>query len=237
VKSVRPVDLARPRGISTQAVRNYERDGFLPPAARSGAGYRRYGPAHADALDAFLALAAAHGHATAGAAMVAVNRGDLDGALAALDRSHAQLRRDRETLDAVEAAAGVILDAVAPPDPDGPLTIGELAHRLGLGPAALRKWERAGLLRPDRDPVTGHRRYPAAAVRDAQLAHLLRRGGYLLADIAAVLDHLRYATGAEALEASLEAWRARLVARGRAMLGAAGLLAAYLDRVDGGGGP
>ena len=188
---MRPVDLARPHHISTQAVRNYERDGFLPPAARSQAGYRRYGPVHADALAAFLALVAAHGHATAGAVMVAVNTGDLDGALAVVDRSHTQLQRDRETLDAVEAAAGLLLDAPARPEPREPLTIGELAHRLGLGPATLRKWERVGLLAPDRDPDTGHRRYPADAVRDAQLAHLLRRGGYLLADIAAVLDHLR----------------------------------------------
>ena len=32
---LRPVDLAREHGLSAQAIRNYERDGFLPPAART----------------------------------------------------------------------------------------------------------------------------------------------------------------------------------------------------------
>jgi DNA-binding transcriptional MerR regulator len=40
----------------------------------------------------------------------------------------------------------------------------------------LRKWERAGLLEPQRDPATGYRVYAPADVRDAQLAHQLRRG-------------------------------------------------------------
>ena len=37
----RPVDLARGHGISAQAVRNYERDGVLPPAQRSPTGCAR----------------------------------------------------------------------------------------------------------------------------------------------------------------------------------------------------
>jgi hypothetical protein len=37
-----------------------------------------------------------------------------------------------------------------------------LATRLGLRPATWRTWERAGLLRPRRDPQTGYHAYSAA---------------------------------------------------------------------------
>jgi DNA-binding transcriptional MerR regulator len=229
-RPLRPADLAREHGISTQAVRNYEQDGCLPAAERTASGYRRYTAVHAGALRAYLALVRAHGHAAAGEIMRAVNRGDVDGALAAIDRGHAQLLRDRETLDAVAVAAVHLTGTPGPTDHDDPLSIGEIAHRLGVVPATLRAWERAGVLRPGREPASGHRRYGADDVRDAQLAHLLRRGGYRLDHIATVLDHVRGAGGADALRASLDGWRDRLRTRGLAMLAAAGLLGRHLDR-------
>lgn len=232
VKSQRPVDLAREHGISAQSVRNYERDGVLPPAARTASGYRRYTHVHAAALRAFLALVPAHGHAVAGDVMRAVGGGDVDGALRLLDASHAQLLRDRETLDGVAAAARV-LAAPLPPPVARAVPIGALAHRLGVKPATLRKWERAGILAPERDRATRQRVYGPADVRDAELAHLLRRGGYLLAHIAAVVRQVRAAGGPEALAETLGTWRERLTARGRAMLAAAGLLDEYLRTVDG----
>nr|BFE52370.1 hypothetical protein GCM10017745_57970 [Saccharothrix mutabilis subsp. capreolus] len=71
---MRPVDLAREHGLSTQAVRNYEDEGVLPPAERSDTGYRRYTAVHAQALRAFLALRGGHGHQRAMEIMRAVNR-------------------------------------------------------------------------------------------------------------------------------------------------------------------
>ncbi len=101
---LRPVDLARPHGLSTQAVRNYEEAGILPAAARTESGYRTYSPLHAQALDAFLALLPGHGHPTATGIMRAVNRGAADEAFRLIDESHAQLLEDRRTLSAVESA-------------------------------------------------------------------------------------------------------------------------------------
>ena len=232
VDRYRPADLAREHGISTQAVRNYERDGLLPTAERTPSGYRTYSAVHVHALRAYVALIAAHGYATSGEVMRSVNRGDLDAALPAIDRSHAQLLRDRATLDAVEAAIGVITEPVATNRPDRPLSISDLAHRIALTPATLRKWERAGILAPARDPYTRYRLYSPDDVRDAELAHLLRRGGYLLGHIATVIDQVRSAGGPEPLAASLENWRQRLATRGRAMLTAAGLLADYVRLLD-----
>ncbi|MET8681257.1 TioE family transcriptional regulator [Streptomyces sp. NPDC004647] len=228
----RPVHLAREHGISTQAVRNYERDGLLPPAERTPSGYRSYSSVHIHALRAYLALIPAHGYATSGQIMHAANRGDLGTALRAVDRSHAQLLRDRETLDAVEATVDALGRSPAADPPDRPLSIGHLAHRLGVSPATLRKWERAGILMPERDPHTRHRHYTAGDVRDAELAHMLRRGGYLLGHITMVMHQVRSVGGPEPLALSLNDWRQRLADRGRAMLTAAGKLAEYLRVLD-----
>lgn len=223
---LRPIDLAREHGLSTQAVRNYEESGFLPPAERSPYGYRVYAPRHAAALRTFLALIPAHGHATAGAIMRAVNGGAVEEALRLIDESHAQLADDRRTLEAV----GRALRDLAPPrelEP-GVTFIGPLARRLGIRPATLRKWEQAGLIVPRRDPRTGYRVYTSADVRDVLLAHQLRRGGHGLEQIAQVLERVRAAGGPEPLQATLLEWRDRLTARGLAMLAGAAALDTYL---------
>lgn len=235
MRKLRPVDLAREHGITPQAVRNYERDGLIPPARRTPAGYRIYTEVHAAALRALLALVPAHGYAVAREIMRALVRRDLDAALTAIDRSHAQLLRDRETLDAVgEAVAHLTATPDAASTVHGhrtALSIGRLADRLGVTAATLRNWEKAGIVVPQRT-ASGHRVYGAGDVRDAELAHLLRRGGYRLEQIATVVEQIRTAGGTRALSATLEDWQRRLTARGVAMLHASGRLAAYLAALD-----
>ncbi|MGW1294051.1 TioE family transcriptional regulator [Streptomyces sp. NPDC002533] len=230
---LRPVDLARRHGLSTQAVRNYEETGILPAAGRTAHGYRTYTPLHTQALSTFLALVPGHGHATATAIMRAVNRDEPAEAFRLVDESHAQLLEDRRTLDAVERALRD-LDP-APDDGAGPgaMFVGPLAGKLGIQPATLRKWERAGLVTPRRDPRTGYRVYDAADVRDAALAHQLRRGGHRLDQIAPLIAQVRAAGGLEPLAAALRDWHARLAARGRAMLAGAAELDAYLREREG----
>jgi DNA-binding transcriptional MerR regulator len=225
---LRPADLAREHGISTQAVRNYERDGFLPPAERTASGYRIYTERHASALRAFLALVRAYGHATAGGIMNAVHDDDLDRALTLVDRGHEQLSRDRETLNTVRKAIGHLTTEPAPEPAATGWPIGELAHHLGVTAATVRAWERAGILVPERDRATGYRVFRAADIRDAELAHLLRRGGYPLDHIATVVEQVRTAGGTESLVQALETWQRRLTGRGLAMLDAAARLSAYL---------
>ncbi|MFG1944784.1 MerR family transcriptional regulator [Nonomuraea sp. NPDC048826] len=224
---LRPSDLAREHGLSAQAVRNYEDDGILPPAPRGDHGYRHYTPVHAQALRAFLALRPGFGHQGAAAILRAANAGDEEAVFRLVDQGHAEILRDRGTLDEVAAALGVLVSESDPPGRGAP-TVGALAHQLGLHPATLRTWERAGILHAERDPVTGYRRYPAAAVRDAHLARQLRRGGYPLRQIARAVARVRAAGGVGPLEEALTAWRSGLRRRGRAMLDGTAELAAYL---------
>jgi DNA-binding transcriptional MerR regulator len=231
-RQLRPVDLAREHGLSTQAVRNYEETGILPAADRTPHGYRAYTPRHADALRAFLALLPGHGHRTATSIMQAVNRGADDEAFRLIDESHAQLLADRRTLRAVESALRDLQPTATPGPGPAPssMFIGPLAGSLGIRPATLRAWEHAGLVRPRRDPRTGYRVYDQADIRDAHLAHQLRRGGYLLEQIAPLITQVRAAGGLEPLEAALDDWHSRLAARARAMLSGAAELDAYLRR-------
>ncbi|WP_435109725.1 TioE family transcriptional regulator [Nocardiopsis synnemataformans] len=245
---LRPIDLARGHGLSTQAVRNYEEDGILPAAERTRHGYRTYTPLHAQALRAFMALVPGHGHQAAASIMRAVNGDGAEEAFRLIDEGHAQLLDDRRTLRAVEGALRR-LESGTPPEPGGRAGatppsrtggeagaaaepggtfIGPLAGRLGIRPATLRAWERAGLVHPRRDPRTGYRVYDEADVRDALLTHQLRRGGYLLEQIAPLITQVRSAGGLEPLEGALRDWRARLSVRGRAMLSGAAELEAYL---------
>jgi DNA-binding transcriptional MerR regulator len=141
------------------------------------------------------------------------------------DIGRIQLLDDRHTLQTVEAALG---DLSPVPQERGDTFVGPLARRLGIRPATLRNWERAGLVQPRRDPQTGYRVYSAADVRDALLIHQLRRGGYLLRQIAPLIAEVRSAGGVAPLESMLRDWHGRLSARSRAMLTGAAALDAYL---------
>ncbi|QWF85071.1 hypothetical protein HUW46_08524 [Amycolatopsis sp. CA-230715] len=218
--------------MSAQAIRNYDDAGVFPPTERSETGYRRYTPLHAQALRAFLALRGGHGHQQAVEIMRSVNRGDTESAYRLIDAAHVALLAERDTSAEVAAALGA-LSTTTPSQATGrPLTVGELARRIGVHPATLRTWEAEGILRPERGRATGYREYGPDCVRDAEIARQLRRGGYLLRQVAQFLRSLREAGGADALGVFLDSWRDRLAARGRALLAGAAQLHAYLTVLD-----
>ncbi|MFF5702251.1 MerR family transcriptional regulator [Streptomyces sp. NPDC012794] len=63
-------------------------------------------------------------------------------------------------------------------------SIGEMARDSGLGVSALRFYDGAGVLVPDRvDPVSGYRWYGPGQLEEARLLARLRRAGMPLADI------------------------------------------------------
>lgn len=223
---MRPVDLARAVGVSQQAVRNYEEAGILPPATRLANGYRSYGEVHLAALEAFVLLAGAVGHGLGRDIMVAFTTGETAQALESLDRAHAQLLSDRQTIrlleNALSEASGHSITGRL-----SPLSAGELARRLGVTTTALRGWERAGVLSPMRD-AAGHRQYDRQDVHDAELAHLLRRAGYRLDQIAAVIRETRTAGTSTKARHGLRDRAERVNQNGRMLLAASAALSAYL---------
>src|SRR5262249_41669539 len=108
------------------------------------------------------------------------------------------------------------------------LHIREAARLLGVRTSALRVWEAAGLLAPEREPGTGYRIYTPADVRDARMIHLLRQSYYPLPQIGPVLDGLRRTGSSAELKAAIARRQAELARRTMAMLAGAGQLYDYL---------
>lgn len=160
--------------------------------------------------------------------MRATNRGDTESAYRLVDAAHVALVAERATRTEVATALDALATTTPAPIDGRPLTVGELARRLGVHPATLRTWETEGILRPERDSATGYRVYGPDWVRDAEVARQLRRGGYPLPQVARFVRSLREAGGAAASRTFLDSWRDRLTTRSRALLAGAAQLDAYL---------
>lgn len=218
--SLRPIDLARAAGISTQQVRNYADAGLLPSAPRTASGYRTFTGRHRQALLTYRALAGGYGPPTAQAIMLAVHADDVPHALALLDASHAALHEQCRSVRAV----GDALEAVAQQDPDtsalprSRMRIGDVSSYLRVRTSALRVWDSAGLLAPRREPGTKYRQFSPADIRDAQMIHMLRQAHYSLPAIAPVLDGLRRTGSSDALRTAIAGRQAGLTSRATAML-------------------
>ncbi|MEU3980431.1 MerR family transcriptional regulator [Streptomyces sp. NPDC026672] len=109
---LRTVDVARESGYSPQQVRDLERLGVIPPAARSGNGYRSYSPVHVRALRAYRGLAGAVGPVVARQLLTELRTATLAEAASAVNAVHVRLARERDealrarqALDAIRAEA------------------------------------------------------------------------------------------------------------------------------------
>lgn len=183
--------VGRLAGYSPQQVRDLERLGVLPPAARAANGYRHFGPAHLTALHAYRALAEAIGPVPARRLMPLLVHGTVDEAAQLVDELHADLARERARLtEALRGLESAVIEASDVFDAEDAMTIGELASAVGARPSALRHWEREGLVNPVRGADDG-RSYDAAAVTETRIVAALRAGGYGIPAIAAILEPLR----------------------------------------------
>lgn len=234
MRKLRPIDLARAAGISTQQVRNYEELGVLPPVPRTTTGYRQFTTLHLSALLTFRALSFGHGWRVAIDILIAAHDDDEPRMLELIDASHAAQQAKRESMRATEQA----LRDLAESDPNhsetrprSDMRIGDLAGRLGVRTSALRFWEDAGLLHPDRDPVTKYRRYGPTELRDARIIQLLRESEYRFPEIQPILHDLHRARDVSALNDALVRQQEQLHQRARYMLQGAKLLHDYLEEL------
>ncbi|MGW1141827.1 MerR family transcriptional regulator [Streptomyces zhihengii] len=228
---LRTVDVARRTGYSVQQVRNLERDGVLPPAARTASGHRVHGERHVRSALAYRAFAAGAGPVEAKRIVRAAHLFPASPEVfALLDAAHARLDAERAGLCRAREAAGLIagepIGAVRVSDAMG---VSELAGALGVRPSTLRHWDAEGLAVPDRDPVRGTRRYSPAQVRDARVVHQLRGAGYRIGPLRALMPELRRGRRWTEVAAALDSREAALTARSRALLDGAAALGALLD--------
>ncbi|MBL1109860.1 MerR family DNA-binding transcriptional regulator [Streptomyces sp. 5-8] len=101
---LRTAEVAGRSGYSPQQVRDLERLGVIPPAARSDNGYRSYTPLHVQALRAYRALAHATDPRTARTLLAELRTASLTQAAAEVSALHVRLARERQqALDAQQA--------------------------------------------------------------------------------------------------------------------------------------
>ncbi len=228
-RHLRPVDLARAAGVSTQQVRNDEAAGVLPLVERTPSGYRRYSEEHLQALLTYRALARAHGAPVARQIMRAVHAEQVAEALELLDVSHAELQQQRLALRSTRAALlEVASDPIVDVRREDHMLIGELAAVLGVRSSTLRSWDEAGLIRPARTVPQGYRTYSPMDVRDARIAHQLRLSHHGLDQARQVLTALRRAGDTRALHAAIDRREETIAGRAQLMLLAAAALSGYL---------
>jgi DNA-binding transcriptional MerR regulator len=229
-RGMRTVDVARRAGYSVQQVRNLERDGVLPPATRTATGYRIYGEIHVQSALAYRALAAGVGPIEAKKIVRAVHEFPTSQVLALLDAAHAQLDAERTELRRGKEAARVISsEPVEDVRASDSMSISELAAALGVRPSTLRHWDAEDLVIPDRDLARGTRQYTPTQVRDARIVHQLRRAGYRIAPLRALMPELRRARRLEDVASALAARDASIAARSKALLDGAAALSAVLS--------
>lgn len=231
MRKLRPIDLARAAGISTQQVRNYEELGVLPPVPRTSTGYRQFTTLHRSALMTFRVLSSGHGWRAATDILNAVHDGDESRMLALIDASHAAQQAKREAMKATEQALRDLAESdphQSEPRPRSDMRIGDVAGRLGVHTSALRFWEDTGLLHPNRDPVTRYRIYGPTELRDARIIQLLRESEYRFPEIHTILDDLRSTRDIRELNKALVRQQEQLNERARFMLHGARLLHEYL---------
>lgn len=221
-------------GYSAQQVRDLEAAGVIPAAVRRTNGYRDFSPVHVRDLRAYRDLARAVGPVDARRAMVdvrALGRGEAASLVCGL---HGRLAREREQVLAARAALEAISAEAttdAPPVEADAMTITELSHALGVRASALRFWEKAGLVSPERIVTRAGtaRRYHLAAVREARITAALRAAGHRVPDVQRAIAAIReigdVSRSLDALDGRLE----DIARRSIALLRAGAVLATIIE--------
>ncbi|WP_327373595.1 MerR family transcriptional regulator [Streptomyces sp. NBC_01216] len=230
---LRTVDVARESGYSPQQVRDLERLGVLPPAARSDNGYRCYTALHVQALRAYRGIAVAVGPVVARQVLTGLRGGTVEEAAAAVGALHVRLAgerdealRARRALDAIRAETNT--DTAGTAGGRDTMTITELSSALGVRPSALRFWEQEGLVSPRRVTSLRARSYDPPAIRAARVVVALRGAGHGIPAVREIIGALHRLDGLEEAERLLLRRLDGIAARSVALLRAGTDLAAVV---------
>ena len=92
---IRPIDIAKKLGITTSALKHYEKWGIVPPAKRAPNGYRVYTEEHAAYFECIRAMFPGFGVDVTKQVMIKPQEKELDEALWIVNEVQANLRQDK----------------------------------------------------------------------------------------------------------------------------------------------
>jgi len=226
--------VAAASGYSVQQVRDLEALGVIPAAARSHNGYRQFDAAHVRSLRAYRDLAHAVGPVEARRAMREIRLQPPGQGAALICGLHTGLNDEREqALAARSALKAIPAEAATDAEPAGgdSMTITELSQALGVKASALRFWEKAGLVAPERVSTRSGtaRRYTLTAIREARIAAALRAGGYRIPDVQRAITAVRDLDDVSHTLAALDTRLAAITHRTLALLRAGAHLSGIIE--------
>lgn len=233
---LRTVDVAGESGYSVQQVRDLERLGVIPAAARSANGYRSYTPLHVHALRAYRGLAGAMGPVAARQMLARLRTETIAEAASAINTVHVRLAREREeALRAQQALRAIQAEAEATgfEHESDAMTITELAEALRVRPSTLRFWEQEGLVTPERVTPLRARRYDLSAIRAARIVTALRGAGYGIPAVRKAMDTLGQLDGPAEAQRILQQRVEQIATRTVALLRAGADLAVVVESAGG----
>ena len=185
--------IARAAGVHPNTVRLYERLGLLAPIARTDGGYRSFSERDlAQMRVARLAVGGPYVVPKTLAAQAARHAAldDLETALGFALRFQALVAaeetRARRAAEALDHWASLPANGLA----ESGMVISEAAEHVGASTAALRDWERNGLIAVRRDQANGYRRYTKADIDRLRVIRTLLRAHYSAMSILRMMTHL-----------------------------------------------
>lgn len=170
---MRPIDIARRLGISTAALRNYERLGLLPDISRTPFGYRVYTEEHVAYFACIREMTDGFTQTRIAAFLDAVKAQKIDDALWMATKAQAALYREKSI------SKNIILQllhkAVKPISKTGELlTVSELSRETDIPMTTLRYWDTIGLLTAQRADGNQYRLFTSEQVRKALVLYALK---------------------------------------------------------------
>lgn len=215
-------------GYSQQQIRDLERLSIIEPALRAANGYRQFTALHLRDLRAYRDLAHAVGPVQARRTMTEIRSLPADQALALVSSLHERLLQQRhQAFAALEALELIRSEPAEDEHPTDTMTISQLAGALGVRTSALRFWEQAGLVAPERVTLrfASARRYPLQAIREARITAALRAAGYRIPDVQQTIAAVRTLSHIDRPIDALEARVRQIADRAHSLLRAGAPLA------------
>ncbi|WP_289139550.1 MerR family DNA-binding transcriptional regulator [uncultured Brevibacillus sp.] len=178
---MRPIDISRILGLSTSTLRNYERQGLVPPSQRSQAGYRMYTQEHLAYFECMEAMSPGFGMEITAQVVRGLQAKQMDSVLWLVTKSQADLYRDRQlaerNIQMLESQENGQITRDESTELEW-MTIGEASAETSIPASTIRHWEKIGLITLERDPQNGYRRINRSQLRKISLLRTLRSAVY-----------------------------------------------------------
>ena len=178
---MRPIDISRRLGLSTSTLRNYERQGLVPPSQRSSSGYRIYTQEHLAYFECIEAMSPGFGMELTAQVVRGLQAKQVDSVLWMVTKSQADLYRDRQlaerNIQMLESQEKETSSREESTELEW-MTIGEVSAETSIPASTIRHWEKIGLITLERDPQNGYRRINRSQLRKISLLRTLRSAVY-----------------------------------------------------------